>query len=81
MDGRTNRHLVAFLYTQSVVTQGKLTVDIVTRDREDNKLLACAQEGNADYLITGDDDLLQINSHEGTRIIPPADFLSILKSS
>jgi len=72
---------VAFLYTQSIVTEGQLTVDIVTRDREDNKFLACAQEGNADYIVTGDNDLLQVNSYEGTRIIPPAAFLAILKSS
>ena len=72
---------VAFLYTQSVVTQGQLTVDVVTRDREDNKFLACAQEGNADYLVTGDDDLLTFNSYESIQIILPAAFLSVLKSS
>ena len=72
---------VAFLYAQSVVTEGLLTVNIITTDSEDNKFLACAQEGNADYLVTGDDDLLQVNSYEGTRIIPPAAFLSTLKSA
>ena len=71
---------VAFLYAQSVVTEGKLTVSIVSKDPEDNKFLACAQEGKADYLVTGDDDLLNIKSHEGTLIVPPAAFLPVLQS-
>jgi putative PIN family toxin of toxin-antitoxin system len=71
---------VAFLYTQSVVTQGERIVNVATTDLDDNKLLACAQEGNADYLITGDDDLLQVGTYEGTRILPPAAFLALLKS-
>ena len=72
---------VAFLYAQSVVTEGELTVSVITTDVHDNKFLACAKEGNADYLVTGDDDLLQVNSYQGTRIIPPAAFLSTLKSA
>src|SRR3989338_625243 len=48
---------VAFLYTQSVVTEGKLTVNIVSKDPQDNKFLACAQEGKADYLVSGDGHL------------------------
>jgi len=66
---------VAFLYTQSVVTQGQLRVAIVIRDREDSKFLACAQEGNADYIVTGDDDLLTVNSYENARILPLLLFL------
>jgi uncharacterized protein len=71
---------VAFLYAQSVVTEGKLTVNVVSKDPQDNKFLACAQEGKADYLVTGDDDLLEVKSHEGTLIIPPAAFLPVLES-
>jgi putative PIN family toxin of toxin-antitoxin system len=72
---------VTFLYAQSSVTEGKLTVNITSKDPPDNKFLACAQEGKADYLVTGDDDLLEIESYEGTLIIPPATFLPVLQSS
>ncbi len=72
---------VAFLYAQSVVTEGNLTVNVITTDSQDNKFLACAQEGSADYLVTGDDDLLQVKSYEGALIIPPATFLALLKSA
>ncbi len=70
---------VAFLYTQSVVTEGKLTVNIVSKDPQDNKFLACAREGQADYLVSGDGHLLEIQAYEGTQIITPAAFLSVLQ--
>jgi len=39
------------------------------RDRADNFLLALAKDGNADYLITGDNDLLVLSNFEQTRIV------------
>src|SRR5258708_12664743 len=39
------------------------------RDEKDNFLLALAKDGNADYLITGDDDLLVMQNFGTTKII------------
>ena len=80
--GWTNEQIdafVTFLYTQSVVTEGKLAVKIA-RDPQDDKFLACATEGTADYLVSGDEDLHQIKVYEGTQIVSPAEFLDILQS-
>ncbi len=41
----------------------------ICRDDDDNHLLALAKKSNADYIITGDKDLLDINKFEKTRII------------
>jgi hypothetical protein len=71
---------VTFLYAESDVTEGTLTVN-VARDPQDNKFLACASEGNADYLVSGDDDLLQIEVFERTQIVRPRVFLETLQSS
>ena len=49
-----------------------------SRDPKDDKLLAVALGGNADYLITGDQDLLVLNDNPGLenlRIITAAVFL------
>jgi putative PIN family toxin of toxin-antitoxin system len=51
------------------------------RDAKDLKFLECAVAGEADYLITGDDDLLVLEKYEGIRIVTPAQFLSVLFSS
>ncbi len=44
------------------------------RDEKDNFLLALAVSGNADYLITGDEDLLILNPFRGTHILTFRDF-------
>lgn len=46
----------------------------VCRDRDDDNVLACARAAQADYLVTGDADLLVLVSHGGTTIIAPRDF-------
>lgn len=46
------------------------------RDPKDNFLLALAKDGKADYLITGDNDLLVLKKIDTTRIISITEFLS-----
>ena len=45
------------------------------RDPKDNFLLALAIDGNADFLVTGDNDLLELTKIEKTAIITISDFL------
>ncbi len=54
----------------------EITVRIeACRDPDDNKLLELALNGKADFLITGDRDLLVLNPFRGLPILTPADFL------
>ncbi len=52
----------------------------VSRDPDDNKVLECALAGSADYIVTGDRHLLDIREFKGVRIVPPAEFLAIVRS-
>jgi len=47
------------------------------RDPKDNFLLALAKDGNADYLITGDDDLRSMKQFEKTIIVSLNEFETI----
>ncbi|MBI3781211.1 MAG: putative toxin-antitoxin system toxin component, PIN family [candidate division NC10 bacterium] len=58
-----------------------LTIPRTARDPEDDHLLACAKEGKADYIVSGDQDLLTLTSYEGTPIVTPAAFAAILKAA
>ncbi|AXE21016.1 putative toxin-antitoxin system toxin component, PIN family [Runella rosea] len=49
------------------------TVDIC-RDEKDNFLLALAKDSRANYLITGDEDLLIIKKFEDTEIVSYTQF-------
>jgi putative PIN family toxin of toxin-antitoxin system len=46
----------------------------VCRDPEDDNILACALAAEADYLVTGDADLLALHEFKGTSIVTPKDF-------
>jgi putative PIN family toxin of toxin-antitoxin system len=49
----------------------------ICRDSEDNMLLECCYAARADYLITGDKDLLAINTLPfQLKIISPRNFLA-----
>jgi predicted nucleic acid-binding protein len=44
------------------------------RDTDDDQILSCALSVNADYLVTGDFDLLEIKEFHGIRILTPGAF-------
>lgn len=49
------------------------------RDPKDNFLLALSDKGKADYLVTGDTDLLSIREYKGTKIIAIDEFEVLIK--
>lgn len=44
-------------------------------DDSDNKILECAIDGKAKYLITGDKELLSLKRFKGIKIISLKEFL------
>lgn len=49
----------------------------ICRDKKDNFLLSLCTDGKADYLITGDEDLLVLKKHKRTSIIKISNYLEI----
>jgi putative PIN family toxin of toxin-antitoxin system len=45
------------------------------RDEKDDFLLALAKDGNADFLVTGDNDLLELEKFEKTKILTITNYL------
>ena len=46
----------------------------VCRDKDDDNVLSCAVAARAEYLVTGDQDLLVLKKFQGVRIITPREF-------
>ncbi len=70
--------ILAALLTKAEVTPGKLRLPGVTRDPKDDAVVACAKEGRADYIVSGDQDLLVLGEYEGIQIVTPRQFWEVL---
>jgi putative PIN family toxin of toxin-antitoxin system len=53
-------------------------IDFVRKDPADNRILECALEAHADFLVTGDRHLLDIGKFRGVEILDPAALLDRL---
>jgi putative PIN family toxin of toxin-antitoxin system len=58
----------------------KLT-KIISRDADDDNVLAAAESKKADCIVTGDKDLLIIKEYKNIKILSPRDFWSFEKHS
>ena len=73
--------ILAALLSKAEVTSGQLCLPGVTRDPKDDSIVACAKEGEADYIVSGDQDLLVLGEYEGIQVVTPRQFVEILSSS
>ncbi|MCK4401242.1 hypothetical protein KAW08_02915 [bacterium] len=51
---------------------------IIKEDPSDDSFIHCAVQGNADYIISGDKHLLNLEEYQGIKIVKPADFIKKL---
>ena len=66
-----NQMLASYRRIATLVTARQLDVQ-VSRDLDDDAVLACALAARADLLVTGDDDLLSLKSFRGFPIVTVA---------
>lgn len=70
--------VVELVALASHIVRPAVTRDLV-RDPDDNRVLEAAIAGNADVIVTGDADLLDLQVVEGIRVVTPADFADELE--
>lgn len=71
--------LNAFFIWKGRVVEPKQKFDVVKEDPNDNKFLEVAVEGKADYIVSGDRDLLRLGNFMEIKIISPTEMVNILK--
>ncbi len=75
--GAKTTTIIQYLLANAEMTSGNLELPGVTRDPKDDAVVACAQEGHADYIVSGDDDLLVLGEFQGIEMITPASFIEL----
>lgn len=61
-----------------LVIAPKITIK-VCRDEKDNKFLECAESAKADYIVSGDEDLLSLKEYNWILIVNTSKILQLLK--
>jgi len=70
----------AIILEIAIIIEPKTTVKIIKDEPMDNHILACAQEGKVDFLVSGDKKhLLPLKNFKKTKIVPANQFLEILR--
>jgi len=65
-------------FGKKVTVSHKHRITGVCRDHDDDKYIECALAAGADYLITGDRDLLDLKEYGGVKIVNARDYLDIV---
>ena len=72
--------ILAAFVSQAKVVPGELELPGVTSDPKDDPVVACAVEGEADYIVSGDQDLLALEIYKDIQIITPRQFVECLSN-
>ncbi len=72
------RQWVASLNVIAEVVTPTVAVSVVAADPDDDKYLAAALEGRAQYIVSGDAHLLDLGGYQDVRIVTARDFFDIL---
>jgi putative PIN family toxin of toxin-antitoxin system len=70
---------VALVLALSEVVELPETIPCICRDPDDDRLIACAVVGEADLIVSGDDDLLALEQVGDIPILTAARFLEMLE--
>lgn len=74
-----NMQYVQQIKERAYVTNGTLTVGIITSDPDDNIVLACAEEGMATHVVTGNRRHFPFKEYKGIHVVTPREFLNLLE--
>ncbi|MEK6984032.1 MAG: putative toxin-antitoxin system toxin component, PIN family [Nanoarchaeota archaeon] len=71
------RKFLEILFEIATIVDTKTNLNVVKEDPDDNILLECATETNADYIISGDKHLKRLKEFGRIKIISVSEFLKL----
>ncbi len=63
----------------AIMTPGAAHLAVIAEDPPDDRYLECAIEGEAEYIVSGDQHLLELGEYQGIKIVMPRAFLDVLR--
>lgn len=74
-----NARYIQEVKDRAYITRGIFTLNVLTNDPDDNMVLACAEEGLATHLVTGNTKDFPFGRYKGIQIVTPKEFLELLE--
>ena len=71
---------MSVLESLSEVIETKSKFRVVNRDPNDDMFINAAYDGSADYIVSGDCDLLDLKEWKGIKVVSATEMLEILQS-
>lgn len=65
----------------AVLTPGERKLTVITEDPSDNRYLESATEGEAEYIVSGDQHLIELEVYQDIRILTPRAFLDVIEGT
>jgi putative PIN family toxin of toxin-antitoxin system len=69
---------IKIIESYSIKLVSKNIIDKISRDDKDNKILVCGFDGNVDFIVSGDNDLLVLKEYKKIKIVNPRNYLEIV---
>lgn len=66
------------LLKAAIIAPGEILAQGVSDDPADDMIIACALEGRADFIISGDHHLIDLKNYQGIKIVDPSTFLALI---
>ncbi len=70
---------LSILLRRAAIVSVKHVLKVIAEDPEDDMVLTTALEGNASYIVSGDDHLLDLKRFKGVRIVTVEEMLLIAR--
>ncbi len=68
-------HIIEELHAACELCEPVKKIDVIKSDPDDNRILECAEAAKAQFIVSGDPHLLDLEEYEGILILTPAGFI------
>lgn len=80
LNSKENSQYIQEVQDRAYITSGSLHLDVLKDDPDDNMILACADEGMATHLVTGNTKHFPFTDYKGIAVVSPRGFLSLIEN-
>jgi putative PIN family toxin of toxin-antitoxin system len=79
--GKEPSSIMTTIVSLSSLVDARAMLKVIEEDPSDNRILSCAKEAGAQFVLSGDHHLLQLGSYDNIRILSASRFLELQKVS